>query len=208
MNEPSGTAADLIELIKGKAPAYLDLLTAKTDEDFELAFDKLFDGAVSQMETYKGHFTKLDEEGLSGTLKMALSVPGLITTPETHSNGHVDLTITATQTYPERKKLIEAKIWKGPQYHIGGLEQLLTRYTTGREGRGIVISYVRTKDISGLFNKLRAVMDSDLPCRQTAPTTSHLSNWSFVSTHDHSCGDPLDVRHVGCNLFVESEPNS
>ena len=33
---------------------------------------------------------------------------------------HVDITITADHCVPVRKKLGEAKIWDGPEYHIKG----------------------------------------------------------------------------------------
>jgi hypothetical protein len=39
-------AAELIERIKRKAPAYLDLLTAETVHEFEAAFCVILEGAV------------------------------------------------------------------------------------------------------------------------------------------------------------------
>ena len=83
-------------------------------------------------------------------------------------------------------------------------QQLLGRYTTGREGRGIVIAYVRKKNISDLVKGIRQKMDAELPCNQQGVTTDHLLKWSFLSTHAHSCGESLEVSHVGCNLFVEA----
>ncbi len=194
----------LFEAMKKKAPAYFDLLGANTESDFDLAFDAMLEQAISTLEKNSKNFQTLDEVGLTGVLAAALSMPGLTATQEAHSNGHVDLTIEAEHCIPARTKLGEAKIYDGPAYHIGGLNQLLQRYTTGREGRGIVIAYVRKKNIADLVKKLRKKMDSDQPCGQQGSTIDALLKWSFVSTHAHSCGENLEVSHVGCNLFVEA----
>jgi hypothetical protein len=119
-----------------------------------------------------------------------------------NSNGHVDLTIEADHCTPPRRRVGEAKIYRGPAYHIEGLKQLLNRYTTGREGRGLLIVYFRNRDISGLVAKLRRAMDDMLPCEQRGKTGDHTLKWSFLSIHGHSCGDDVQVGHVGCNLHV------
>ena len=123
-------------------------------------------------------------------------------TQEAHSNGHVDIIIEADHCTPTRTKLGEAKIYSGFKYHTAGLEQLLGRYTTGREGRGLLIIYVRQKDILGLVSKLRNQMDVILPLKQQGKTEDHILKWSFISTHAHACGDDLEVGHIGCNLHV------
>jgi hypothetical protein len=199
----AGTAEDLTERLKRNAPAYLDLFTAQTDQEFEQAFDTLLEKAVAGLETNKSNFRSLDEEGLSAALALALSMPGLTVSQETHSNGHVDLTILAGYEAPMRKKLGEAKIYDGPAYHVKGLQQLLGRYTTGREGRGLLIVYVRKSGIADLIKKLRGKLDEDLPMGQKGPTRDHLLKWSFLSEHSHSCGENLEVGHIGCNLYVE-----
>jgi hypothetical protein len=117
----------LIELMKQKAPSYFKLLAARTEDDFEAAFDAMLEHAVSTLEKNSKNFASLDEVGLTGVLASALSMPGLTVMQEAHSNGHVDLTIEADHCVPMRKKLGEAKIYDGPAYHISGLEQLLGR---------------------------------------------------------------------------------
>src|SRR5262245_58917149 len=156
------TAAKLVELMHAKAPEYLDLLTAETDEQFERAFDIILERAVRLLESNKKNFRNLDEEGLTATLALALSMPGFTVTQETNSNGHVDLTMRTDR----RIRLAEAKVYNGPEYHFSGIEQLLTRYMMGREGRGLLISYVRKRDIAGLVKKLRLKMDEVRPCKQ------------------------------------------
>ncbi len=193
----------LFDECKRKAPEYFDLLSSGDDAEFEKAFDALIERAVSQLESDKKAFKNLDENGLSSVLTMALSIPGISATRETNSNGHVDITIVADHCTPLRKKLAEAKIYSGPEYHLKGLQQLLGRYTTGREGRGILIVYFRKKNIAGLVKKLRKKMDIDLPFSQQGATSEHTIKWSFLSEHAHSCGNTLEVGHVGCNLYIE-----
>jgi hypothetical protein len=200
MIEPTDSAASLVRLIERRAPEYLDLLTAETDEEFEAAFEVILGKAVSQLERQRKNFAGLSEVGLSGVLAMAMSIPGLTVTPEPHSNGHVDLMIVADHSVPERIKLGEAKIYRGPEYHVKGLEQLLGRYTTGREGRGLLIVYFRAANIADLVHKLRAKLDADLPCKQQGKTADHILKWSFRSTHTLKSGDNHEVGHIGCNL--------
>jgi hypothetical protein len=203
MSSVDDSAVSLVALIQRRAPEYLDLLTAEADADFEKAFDALLEKAVSGLERNKKNLEKLDEVGLSGVLALALSVPGLAVIQEAHSNGHVDLTIEADHCVPARKKLGEAKIYDGPEYHMKGLEQLLGRYSTGREGRGLLIVYFRKQNIAGLITKLRARMDSDQPCQQQGKTVDHFLKWSFLSTHTLNSGDNHEVGHVGCNLCTD-----
>lgn len=197
-----------VDMMKQKAPEYINLVTAQSDADFEKAFDAVLENAVSRLEQNKTNFGSLNEVGLSAALALALEMPGLSVVQEPHSNGHVDLIIEAQHCFPARRKLGEAKIYDGPVYHFKGLEQLLCRYTTGREGRGLLISYVRKKDIAGLVKGLRQRMDIDHPCQQQGGTVDHLLKWSFLSKHAHSCGDHLEVGHIGCNLYTEAPSKS
>jgi hypothetical protein len=198
------TALSLIERLKRKAPETLDLIAADSEEEFEKAFDALLEKAVTQLERQKDNFQSLDEVGLSGVFAAALSMPGLTVTPEAHSNGHVDLFISANYCHPERIKLGEAKIYAGPAYHIKGLEQLFGRYTTGRETRGLLLVYYRDSGILDLVDKLRKEMDAKLPMQQQGKTADHVIQWSFLSKHKHTSGDDKEVGHIGCNLFSSS----
>jgi hypothetical protein len=102
MSKPA-SVFELVERLQRKAPEYLDLLTAETDEEFETAFDAILEKAIIHLETNKKNYKLLDEEGFSAALAGALSIPGLTVTQETNSNGHVDITIEADQ-YPCAKE--------------------------------------------------------------------------------------------------------
>jgi hypothetical protein len=202
MSSPeNGNALDLFELLRRKAPEYLDLLTSETNEEFESAFTTLLGKAISHLEKNKKKFASLDEEGLSGVLAGTLTIPGMTVTQETNSNGHVDLTIEADHCTPSRIKLGEAKIYSGAAYHIKGLGQLIGRYTTGRESSGLLISYVRKKDIKTITETLKVQMNRDLPEQQVGESKDHALKWSFITSHEHSSGEVVEVAHIGCNLF-------
>jgi hypothetical protein len=196
------SVAELMERVRRKAPAYLDLITAETVDEFETAFTTILETAVSHMEKNKKKFAPLDEEGLSGVLAGSLTMPGLTVTQETNSNGHVDLTIEADHCTPVRTKLGEAKICSSPSYHMKGIGQLLGRYTTGRETPGLLVSYVRKEDIKAITAKLKAAMDKERSEKQVGQCRDHTLKWSLVTKHIHSSGEVVSVGHIGCNLYV------
>lgn len=205
MSENPSNAYALVERIRQKEPEFLDLISADSDEAFETAFDVLLEKALQGLERNKKNFRTLNEEGLSAALVLALTIPGLTITQETHSNGHVDLTIEADHCMPARIKLGEAKIYDGPNYHIAGLEQLIGRYMTGREGRGLLIEYVKKPNIKAKMNSIRIRMDDRLPLNQSGPSKDHVLKWSFLTEHKHSSGENVQVGHVGCNLYFEEK---
>ncbi|HDQ15791.1 MAG TPA: hypothetical protein ENN45_01890, partial [Bacteroidetes bacterium] len=141
-----------------------DLIVAETDAEFDKAFDNWLEVAISRLESSSKEFKDLGEDAISSILAGYLSTGEVSVTRETHSNGHVDLTVKLVNSPTNRTKLGEAKIWSGPSYHTKGLGQLLNRYTTGRECRGFVISYVKLQDIKALFEKLRQYIDNEKSC--------------------------------------------
>ncbi|MBH0239051.1 hypothetical protein [Methylobrevis albus] len=208
MTDTENSLFALFLLAKSKAPSYFELLSAKNEIEFDKAFDAILEDAVIKIEQNGKNYANLNENGLTGVLAAALSIPGLTVTQETNSNGHVDLVIEADHCSPKRRKLGEAKIYNGPAYHVSGLDQLLNRYTTGREGRGLVITYVKKKNISVLMDEIRNYMDTNLPCNQKGASTNHTLKWSFLSIHTHSCGEDLQISHIGCNLFFGQDLSS
>jgi hypothetical protein len=189
-----------IELMKKLSRETIDLITANTDEEFDTAFDNWLTQAIAKMEENKLNYMLLDENGLSAVLAATLSTGEISVTQEKNSNGHVDLTVKLNNSSTPRIKLGEAKIWRGKKYHAKGLDQLLNRYTTGRECRGFVISYVRLKDIKGLFEDLRKHIDKSKPFKLEGLCLDHNIKWSFLSKHKHRSGELIAICHIGCNL--------
>jgi hypothetical protein len=202
LSNKKGSLRDLQERMKRHMPATLDLLTARTDEEFESAFEVILEKTFTALEQDKKNYSKLNEDGLSSFLVNAFNMAGLQASRETSSNGHVDLTIDAGFCKPKRRKLGEAKIYDGPSYHVKGLTQLIGRYSTGRESRGLMIEYVKKADIARLIKSIRDAMDDDRPMQQQGKTQDNSLKWSFISVHKHSSGEKLQVGHYGCNLFI------
>lgn len=198
-----GTLSDLLDRIAKTAPPFFDLITAETEEQFDQSFTPFLQQAITGLEQNSKNFARLHEEGLTAALALALRSPGLLVLQEANSNGHVDLTIEVPYSVPIRRVLAEAKIYRGPRYHIEGLEQLISRYVTGREQRGLVIVYFKISEISKAVQSVRLEMDMSLPLDQQGPTQPHALKWSFLSVHKHSSGEHLQIGHIGCNLYVD-----
>ena len=204
MNNSLKTAEDLFDQIEASRPLAIVLATAKSSEEWTSAIERLLELAIRDLESNKTHFHELGEEALSAHIASAMRIPDIISVVlEAHSNGHVDLTIDAVCSPRLFRTLGEAKIEKSYAYHVKGLNQLLRRYSTGREERGFVLAYVKQKEASKRMKKIRTKMDEKRPEEQVRETTDHHIRWSFISEHQHDCGDEVQVCHVGCNLFVE-----
>ena len=204
-----GTLADLVRLYDANSPALVQLITAQDDEQFASAFYRLLERAVNHLERNKRDFRTLGETGLTAVVVAGLSVPPFLETrQEENTNGHVDLTIETPSCRLQRRILGEAKIYNGPSYHMKGLDQLVGRYSTGRESRALILMYVRKPEIAQLIEKLEGAMNAERPQRQSGTTVAHSLKWAFTSTHVHSSGAHIEVVHVGCNLYVEESNES
>ena len=174
------------------------------DEEFNNALERIIEAAIVSMEENVKDFDpnhQMSENGLSSVLASEIKMPGINVHRETNSNGHVDLTIEVESSLSGRKRLGEAKIWKGPSYHLDGLDQLLNRYATGRCDSGFMFAYVREAKIKEKFEGLKIKMDQESPCEQTEDSQPHpFAKWTLVSKHQHRSGETLRVVHFGCNL--------
>jgi hypothetical protein len=81
------------ELLMKKAPDFVDLICASTDDEFDKAFDSFIEGAAEHLEVNKKNFATLNEEGLLSAFIGPLKLPGETVRQEAHSNGHVDITV-------------------------------------------------------------------------------------------------------------------
>jgi hypothetical protein len=190
----------LFNLLLEKCPGFLEIVASQTDEQFDEGLEGILEMAANHLERNANHLVSLDEEAISAFLVAYLNMPGLCATQEAHSNGHVDITIEAEHSPPLRRRLGEAKIYNGPAYHVEGLEQLMNRYTTGREGTGLVVDYVKQQGIKDLVAKIRSHMDLEKPCVQDGNSQDHRIRWAFTTKHHHSSGEILRVLHLNCNL--------
>ena len=192
----------VVEQIRRKVPFFEELMTAADEAAFQSALEAHLDHCIRRLEDDARVLAKLDEEGLSAVLAQSLTFPGLAATRETYANGHVDITITLEHSRPVRRVLAEAKVWGGPAYHFKGLEQLIGRYSTGRDSGGLVIAYVTQPDIAKKIADLLGRLNYEKPCGQQGSATKLAFKWSLRSEHKHSSGETLRVGHFACNLHV------
>lgn len=191
---------DSLKTLFGWFPVLRQLFQARTGEEFDDFLDRHFEECVQRMEAEAHHLTDDSEEKLSAFLAAALRMPGLDVTREGYSNGRVDLTIKSeSMTFPQRR-LAEAKIYAGPAYHEQAIEQLISRYSTGRQGRGYVVEYFKKPGIADLVIKLRKKADADLPMRQHGATCDHTMKWAYISNHWHASEELIHVVHINVNL--------
>lgn len=196
----------VVEAIRRKAPFFVDLMTASDEAAFNCALERHLDYCIRRLEADAKVLSDVGEEGLSAFLATSLTFPGLAATRETYTKGHVDITITAESSSPLRRVLAEAKIWDGPAYHVEGLEQLLRRYSTGRDSGGLVIAYVTKRDIAQKIADLCDHLNEKKPCDQQGDATQLAFKWSLRSVHKHSSGESVSVGHFACNLHLDNQP--
>lgn len=181
-------------------PELRKLFQASDAEDFDAFLDLHFERCAQRMEAEAHHLASDGEEKLSAFLAAALSMPGLSVVREGYSNGRVDLTIRSESLLSPEQRLAEAKVYDGPAYHAQAIDQLISRYSTGRQPNGYVIEYVKKPGIANIVMRLRKQADTELPVRQEGPTSDHTMKWAYVSQHRHSSEELLQVVHVNVNL--------
>jgi hypothetical protein len=174
-----------------------------TEEEFDEALEAHIADAIRWLEDNANSLHRDNEDSLSTTFAARLSIRKLVdATRETNNRGHVDITIKIISN--SRKRLGEAKIYDGYSYHEKGIQQLVDRYSTGRERSGYMFCYVKKPDIKDKMKGLQADCDQYLPCSQVGPAALHKMKWAFETLHGHRSGEELRVVHFGVNLYVLS----
>lgn len=141
---------------------------------------------------------KDDEDRISVEIVLALRGHGFSATKDTTQGGHVDIHVSAIRK-PQMRWYGEAKIWKGPKYLRGGLNQLLLRYATGRQtDLGLLIYFQKPGIVTRLREWKRALHSSANQIQ--LKHTNVLNNFTLESEHLHKSGATVRVRHIGINL--------
>ncbi len=180
--------------------ASLKLFVSKSDAEFDKALEVVLGDAAVHLEANANHLTDQNEDAITAVLVAFLNIPGILRClQQLHTNGHVDLTLESHPPFP-RRRLGEAKIYHGPAYHVKGMEQLVERYSTGREGSGFVVEYVMVPNIEGLVDNVKEYLDKNKPCAQDGDAQDHQLRWTFITYHLHSSGVRYRVLHLNFNL--------
>lgn len=196
------SATDWFNHVQAINPLAKDLYASNTREEFLDAAERLLERVVGQMEADRATFRQLDEPGLTHLMPRLLGdlVPSK---PETHTNGHVDVTIWHPRNLGFHY-LVEGKIWRGGRWHRDGMRQVLG-YATGREGRVMCLAFfIRHKRMNFLLTRLRAQLATATDPASTGPSEDHpFLLAAFMTPHLHSSELPLKLVHYGCYLWEE-----
>lgn len=191
---------DSLKMLFSWFPVIRMLYQSVSEREFDDFLDRHIEECVQRMEAEAHHLSEDCEEKLSAFLAASLSMPGLSVVREGYSNGHVDLTIKSESIKRRERRLAEAKIYAGPAYHAKAIEQLVSRYSTGRQSRGYVIEYFKKPGISELVVKLRTKADRDFPVHQEGATCDHHMKWAYISDHRHTSQELIRVIHINVNV--------
>ena len=202
----SDDLAAYVAYVRTQNPHSIAVFTSRNEQEFIDAVEGALLHSIMALETGCREFATLPEIALTKMLSRDLNAASIPSTAEEHTNGHVDFTIKHPGGRPHRY-LGECKIWKGPSYHVKGMKQLLSKYSTGRHRRGCCLEFVRGKDLAGKFSSLREYLDRKRPLQQLGDAVTHETIKSgFVTSHRHESGWDLEVLHFGCNLHSSGKP--
>jgi hypothetical protein len=202
MSQPVAADASLerlFGLLEAHNPNIVELLHARTEEDFLGATENAIERAIRTIESGGKQYKKLDERGLSLLFADFLNLAGYQATAERNNNGHVDVVIE--HAFGGRWKYLgECKIHRGFQYHVDGCRQLLG-YCTGRERRAFCLDFFTIADMFQKLLALRKDMDEKRLLAQTAESANHKIAGAFVTVHRHAgSGGDVEIVHLGCSV--------
>lgn len=198
------SAADWLAHIHSINPHAHALYVSASRGEFLDAAERLIQRVVERMEGSRATYRKLDERDLSKLVAELLGelVPS---EAESHSNGHVDVTIRHPRGLGF-SHITECKIWNGASWHREGMKQVL-HYVTGHEVRALcLVFFIRHKRMKFLLERLRhELLPPSEPLVAGEITDHHFLPWGFVTPHEHSSGSELSLVHYGCYLWEEGE---
>ena len=190
---------DYVERIAHVIPEALNTWRAQSPDGFLHVTESLLAAAITHLEEQAKNFRDSKEDTITAAAIGFFNRNGIRASSQTNSRGHVDIYIKHAWQ-PSLVICGEARIWRSPSYHIGGLAQVLG-YTTGRFPFCFVLVYVKTGGLEQQMRTLQTALDAQLPERQQGACAAHTSiRWALLSGHEHSSGHVVTSLHAGVNL--------
>ncbi|BBH12952.1 hypothetical protein [Chromobacterium haemolyticum] len=170
------------------APANYDTFVSRLYEEL---------GCIIQnLESAPKERSKDLEDRLSLEIVNCLKSAGYISEKDPTHGGHVDILV-----YPVQKKdmkwYAEAKIWGGVEYLNGGMDQLLTRYASGRHPSLGFIVYFKNGEIIDSMSKWAVCLKDRSDFQEKDESED---GFTFSTMHNHASGKNIMVRHFAVNL--------
>jgi len=147
---------------------------------------------------------KNGEDKITNMIKRDLLVIGYDATHDEVYGGHVDLLVKKNNY----RWIGEAKIHRGPKYLQQGMEQLITRYTTGNGNQscGGLLIYIFNKNAKKVMDQWKERVVNSGCCSIESCSVKTLA---FLSTRNHrSSGLPFTVRHIPVLLHFDPDDKS
>lgn len=186
--------------LESQNPYVIQLWASETEDEFFDAAEHALEHTVSTMEAGARFYGKTNERALSKQLSDLLSAASIPTCAERCWNGHVDVTIS--HPVGERFTFLgECKIYDGFERHCKGCDQLLNRYSTGRNGRVFCLEFCKHRGMYDKLGKIRIRMDDERPLGQISSSKGHFISGAFITSHKHWSRATVAILHLGCNLF-------
>lgn len=157
---------------------------------------------VKTIEEGRKERSKDGENRLTLELVTSLRQTGYLADNDPTHGGHVDL-LVRPKNKPEMKWYGEAKIWDGVEYLHGGITQLITRYASGRERRLGFLVYFRCDSLMSKMGDWQEHLEHDSETYKD--DFFKIDDYSFVSSHQHSSGSKIFVRHFAININWKPE---
>jgi hypothetical protein len=207
MHQPVNLVREFLKFVDSNIPGASLLYFADNEAQFVKAVDLILDVAIRRLEENAATHRSSDELALSTMLSDLIKYAAPCG-KESYRNGHVDVAIG----HPRKEQfqyLGECKIYNGFKRHCGGCDQLLNRYSSGRDVRGFVLEFFNRPGMYKLLGDLKTQFDQKVPLKMKGSSTPHDHiKGAFISLHTHFTQTDVEVLHLGCNLYIPAMSKS
>jgi hypothetical protein len=186
-------------------PSSIMLLYNTDVKKLRLHLIEKINSIIRDMEANSNDLKDFGETALTNEITRALTQSALFTaTAESHSNGHVDITIVAPMVNAANFKVKgEAKIWKTPSYALKGFDQL-NGYLTGRPDVALFLYYFRGKN--SCDDRFKKYIE-ELISIKGGKNLKTLGRFA-TTEHIHTSGATIELDHYAGWLPNEDEDST
>lgn len=168
-----------------------------TEQIFLSRLYEELDAIISSIEASPKEHSNDSEDRLSIEIVNMLKSARYTATKDPTHGGHVDIYVEPKSG--KFKWYGEAKIWNGVNYLDGGMNQLLTRYASGKELNLGFLVYFKADNLVKKMSDWKEHLNSKLDVNKDL--TEEINNFSFYTVHKHTTGSDIKVRHFSINIY-------
>ena len=206
IDQPENKLREFLHYLDNQLPGTARLYFSNNEREFIEAVDLVLEIAIRRLEENAASHNGLKELVLSTMLSDLIRQAAIPCAKEVFRNGHVDVAIG----HPRKQQfqyLGECKIYDGFRKHCRGCDQLLNRYSSGRDLRGFVLEFFYEPRMYLLLEVLKTQFDEDRPLQMKGSSRTHHIKGAFITLHTHFTETDVEVLHLGCNLYIRGTQN-